>query len=869
MTRSIDIESSRVRSGRLPAEQHATDAEVLLRHHVEAALLLDVSGRILALNEAAAARLGKPASELPGHSLLELLPFEVQTTVRSRLEEAVQSGRTIRFEEDGAGRVYEYCCCPVPSLNGEVASVALYIAEVTERVLAQEASRDSESRYRAVVDNRTEVICRLLPDSTLTFVNDAYVRCLGQTREELIGQDYYSLLFAEDREKVRQRFASLGRDHPVAVYEHRFPTARDQVCLLQWTSRALFDSDGRLSEYLLVGRDLTKQKKAEEALRASRKELAIRNEIADIFLTVPDEDMYAEVLEVLLRAFQSRYGFFGFIDQNGDLICPSMTRDIWDACRMEEKHLAFPREAWGGLWGRSLEEKRTLYQNDGLRVPGGHLALHRSLVAPIIHQGELIGQFAVADKPSDYTEKDSHLLESLAAHVAPVLHARIENERLERQREEAEQQLRLSHHFLETANQHCEMQPLLDGFVASLKEFADCQAVGVRILREHGAIPYQAFDGFSQKFFEQESPLSIETDRCMCINVIKGETNTELPCFTQQGSFHVNGTSRFLAAISEEEKGQTRNACNQHGFESVVLVPIQMGKQILGLIHLADSREDVFSDSLVRVVEKVAMQLGTAIQRIHAEEAVRTAKDQLEVRVRERTSELAQTNEALEAEIAHRERLENEVLNIGAREQQRIGQELHDELGQELTGLGYLAKSLQRRLDSQELSEARMAAEVAQGIPLALRRVQAIVKNLVPPEISDGQLVQALQTLASNMEDRAGISCRVASDQPEIFCDAHRAIHLYRIAQEAANNAVKHGQARNIVVQIETDRQRIILRVRDDGIGFSDEDHRPSGFGLRIMRYRARICGGQLDVQSSADGGTLVTCTIDREQSND
>ncbi len=869
MTRSIDIQSSQARSGRLSAEQRATDAEVLLRHHVEAALLLDVSGRILALNEAAAARLGKPASELPGRSLLDLLPAVVRPTVRSRLDEAVRLQKTIRFEEDGTGRVYEYCCCPVASPNGEVASVALYIGEVTQRVLAQEASRDSESRYRAMVDNRTEVICRLLPDGTLTFVNDAYVRCFGQTREELIGQDYYSLLFAEDREKVRQRFASLGRDHPVAVYEHRFPTARDQVCLLQWTSRALFDSDGRLGEYLLVGRDLTKQKRAEEALRVSRKESAIRNEIASIFLIVSNEDMYAEVLGVLLQAFQSRYGYFGFIDQSGNLVCPSMTRDIFDACRMEEKDLVFPRESWGGLWGRSLEEKQTLYQNDALEVPGGHIPLRRVLLAPIVHQGELIGQFAVADKPSDYTEEDSRLLENLAAHVAPVLHARIENERLERQREEAEQQLRLSHHFLETANRHCEMQPLLDGFVAALKKFADCEAVGIRILREHGAIPYQAFDGFSQEFFEQESPLSIETDRCMCIKVIKGETNTGLPYFTQEGSFHVNGTSRFLANISEEEKGQTRNACNQYGFESVVLVPIQMGKQILGLIHLADSREDVFSDSLVRVLEKAAMQLGTAIQRIHAEEAVRTAKDQLEVRVRERTSELAQTNEALEAEIAHRERLENEVLNIGAREQQRIGQELHDELGQELTGLGYLAKSLHQRLDSQELSEAEMAAEVAQGIPLALRRVQGIVKNLVPPEIGDGQLVQALQTLASNVEDRAGISCCVESDQPEVFCDTHRAIHLYRIAQEAANNAVKHGQARNIVVELETDRQRIILRVRDDGIGFSGEDDRPSGFGLRIMRYRARICGGQLDVQSSADEGTLVTCTIDREQSND
>lgn len=216
-----------------------------------------------------------------------------------------------------------------------------------------------------------------------------------------------------------------------------------------------------------------------------------------------------------------------------------------------------------------------------------------------------------------------HLEEMVEERTAEL---RIANEQLKQEinvRKRVEEALRVSHRFLEIANQQMEMIPMLNEFVAEVQNLTGCSAVGVRLLNEQGNIPYQAYKGFSQKFYELESPLSIKSDQCMCINVIKGVIDPKFPYYTKAGSFYMNNTTRFLATVSEEEKGQTRNACNQFGYESVALIPLRIGERILGLIHVADPQEKKVPLEMVEMLEKVAMQMDTAIQRVHAEEVLR------------------------------------------------------------------------------------------------------------------------------------------------------------------------------------------------------------------------------------------------------
>jgi PAS domain S-box-containing protein len=185
---------------------------------------------------------------------------------------------------------------------------------------------------------------------------------------------------------------------------------------------------------------LRMQKKRESLQR----ELDIKNRISGIFLTVADDEMYADVLRVILDAMESRYGSFGYINEEGDLVCPSMTRDVWDKCNVPEKEILFPRDKWGGLWGRSLMEKRTLYSNTPYHVPEGHIQITRSISTPIILGERLIGHLHIANKERDYGEIDREFLEMAAQHIAPVLSARLEKQRHETARKKADEALKKS-----------------------------------------------------------------------------------------------------------------------------------------------------------------------------------------------------------------------------------------------------------------------------------------------------------------------------------------------------------------------------------------------------------------------------------------
>jgi two-component system, cell cycle sensor histidine kinase and response regulator CckA len=186
----------------------------------------------------------------------------------------------------------------------------------------------------------------------------------------------------------------------------------------------------------------------EMRLRRSERLLAIKNQIANIFLMETDDGMYGEVLQVIQEALASKYGLFGFINEEGHLRLPSMSRDVWAECRMHDKTIDFPRERWGGLWGRTLIEKTSFLANEGFSVPEGHVAIENFLTVPILFRGEVIGIVSVANKTGGYVESDRELLETIAERIAPILDARLQLERKERERRQAEASLAKSEKLL-------------------------------------------------------------------------------------------------------------------------------------------------------------------------------------------------------------------------------------------------------------------------------------------------------------------------------------------------------------------------------------------------------------------------------------
>jgi PAS domain S-box-containing protein len=215
-----------------------------------------------------------------------------------------------------------------------------------------------------------------------------------------------------------------------------------------------------------------------------------------------------------------------------------------------------------------------------------------------------------------------------------------------------------------------------------------------------------------------------------------------------------------------------------------------------------------------------------------------------------------------------REAVQREVLEIAEREQRQIGQELHDGVGQELTGLGLMAQCLIDRLPDPA-EEKRIALRLVIGLDRVHQQVRELSRGLIPVHVESRGLSAALDDLATRTAETCGIS--VTAECPEwVDLPNHAtATQLFRIAQEAVSNAVRHGRPRHIRLTLLTEPDGLRLRVRDDGIGIQDRPDQDCGLGLRIMQYRARQIGGDLQIGRSHGGGTVVSCNLPRSHGND
>jgi PAS domain S-box-containing protein len=192
----------------------------------------------------------------------------------------------------------------------------------------------------------------------------------------------------------------------------------------------------------IIATDITEQRLVESALKESHRDLGLRHRIAETMLESGDSDMFEHVLNILLAHFESSYGYFGFIDEDGRLVCPSMTREIFPKCAVADKNIVFPQADWGGIWGESLTHKRTIYKDFDLDLPAGHIHLYNAIAVPIVNREELIGQIVIGNKPGGFNRKEIAEVETIAGWIAPVLGARIERDQHKKQRIKAENDLR-------------------------------------------------------------------------------------------------------------------------------------------------------------------------------------------------------------------------------------------------------------------------------------------------------------------------------------------------------------------------------------------------------------------------------------------
>lgn len=227
----------------------------------------------------------------------------------------------------------------------------------------------------------------------------------------------------------------------------------------------------------------------------------------------------------------------------------------------------------------------------------------------------------------------------------------------------------------------------------------------------------------------------------------------------------------------------------------------------------------------------------------------------LEERVRQRTA-------ALSDEIAERERLEKIILDVRERERHSIGHDLHDGLGQHLTGTALTGQLLAEKLRERAADEETDARRLVALVKAAIEQTRDIARGLLLEEIDAENLPDALREFCATAGGQFGIACVFRGRGPIALPKNGLATHIYRIAQEAVRNAGKHSRASRIEVELLARDRALILTVRDDGTGLPAPSVRGHGLGLRIMAHRAALVGAVFAVESPADGGTLVRCRV-------
>jgi len=420
----------------------------------------NADGDITDANDAFLEMIGYTKDEIHSRAIRwrDLTPPEYIEQDNKALEEITATGVMTPFEK-------EYICkdgrripiilgaasLPGPKLNG-----VAFVLDITENKKAEQKLKESEKKYKILFEKAPMAILLINLKLIIEDCNTSAELLFGYTKEELLGggTSYLDNIPPDTQLILAKNFSKFLKTGVPELVEIQLIKKEGKMI---WINAYLIEVKIAEKSYILAMiQDITERKKAEEELRNRDRDLHIRNELSNIFLTTSDKEMYHKVLEFVKDLMQSEYGYFGYIDENGDLVCPSLTFKIWDKCQVKDKDVIFPHKNWTGIWGRSLLEKKILYSNQDLNVPEGHLHLNNTIVAPIIFKEEVIGQLGFANKTSNYTENDKKGIADITNFIAPVLNASIEQQNAEQKLKGSNESLKIAMEELKRSNKELE-----------------------------------------------------------------------------------------------------------------------------------------------------------------------------------------------------------------------------------------------------------------------------------------------------------------------------------------------------------------------------------------------------------------------------
>ena len=611
---------------------------------------------------------------------------------------------------------------------------------------------------------------------------------------------------------------SVVRSRQPVVVEHVHRDANGNQRNVEVHAFPLLDEQGTVNKVVEYFVDVTEREHIREQhlweSSVSKAIAALSDALIDPAFSI--EEVADVVLEQTQRLTHSAHGFVSSVDQEtGDMISHTLTK-MMPTCRVApgRRDIVFrpgPDGRYPGLWGHAANNAVGFYtETPSLHVgstglPEGHVPLDNFLTVPAMVGDKVVGQIALANSSRAYTDRDLEAVGRVATLYALAIRRRRSEEAL----------------------------------LISEERYALAQRAA-----NIGSWDWNITTG-TLVWSDRIEPM---------FGVAKGQFDGTYDTFLSY--VHAEDRQRVVdAATAAMERNE--DYCIEHRI-------VQPNGQVRWMLETGDVFRDAAGTPLrmVGIVQDITA-------RKEAEHQIRRLNEELERRVDERTAELTETNQRLRAESKRRQRLEKEILEISEREQRSIGRELHDSLGQQLTGIAIMAKVLEQKLQRRRIDEASDAQEIARLVNEAVSETRQLSRGLHPVALDEDELMAAMQSLAATTETYFGVSCSFHCDKPIQIRNASRATHLYRIAQEAVTNAIRHGRTRHIEIRLATDATFATLTITNDGLDFPAALPHNRGMGLQVMSYRAEMIDGVLAIERGPRGGTRVTCTFSIKTGND
>ena len=309
----------------------------------------------------------------------------------------------------------------------------------------------------------------------------------------------------------------------------------------------------------------------------------------------------------------------------------------------------------------------------------------------------------------------------------------------------------------------------------------------------------------------------------------------------------------------------------QHGLDvPFIIVSGYIEEETAVAAMKAGAHDYIMKDRLARLVPAVERELRDAEvrrARSKSEAELLRAHEELEARVEQRTADLRAANRKLENVIEERKRLENELLEIAENERRRIGFDLHDDLGQKLTGVSMMLKGLEQRLTAEQHPCTAEARKIQALMDELVQHTHDLARHFSSLDMKGDDLATVLRGLSANVKKMFELPCTLNLKGTPPVLSQHTTTQLYKIAQEAISNAIKHGKATQVSLSLVRADEQLLLTIRNDGLPFSQPTTGARNrMGLRIMNYRASTIGATLEIKPLQKGGTAVTCALPLSQ---